>query len=217
LHERRALRSELAGILWPDTREEVALARLRTALWRLEQLEPNVVSTNGTSITLIPTVEIDLDDLELVARTALACGPTASRSEVDRLSSAGDLLPELSDDWMMVARERWRLLRLHALESIVERLAALGQFGLAIDLAAAVLADDPLRETAHRLSIECHLAIGNRSEAIRTFIAYRERMATDLALEPSTDIVQLLDVGLGQGARKAVTMAEPALTRLSGR
>ncbi len=44
LTDRLALRGYVAGTLWPEASEEHAAASLRSGLWRLHQLVPDLVS-----------------------------------------------------------------------------------------------------------------------------------------------------------------------------
>ena len=44
---------------------------------------------------------------------------------------------------------------------------------------------EPLRESAHRVLAEAHLAEGNRIEARRTYFAYRSLVQAELGIEPT--------------------------------
>ena len=111
--------------------------------------------------------------------------------DVRLVVESGELLPDWYDDWVMIERERLRQLRLHALEIVCRRLAAMRLFGPAVDAGLAAVLDEPLRESAQRALIEAHLAEGNRSEAIRQYNSYRERLYTELRLEPSPGLRRL--------------------------
>jgi DNA-binding SARP family transcriptional activator len=84
-----------------------------------------------------------------------------------------------------VERERFRQLRLHALESLCESLAAAGEYGAAVDAGMACIAAEPLRESAHRALIGVHIAAGNRNEALREYRLYCALMRNELGLRPS--------------------------------
>src|SRR6266571_3495035 len=51
-----------------------------------------------------------------------------------------DLLPYWYEDWVLVERERFRQLRLHALEALCEQLTALGRFDHAVEAGIAAVA-----------------------------------------------------------------------------
>jgi DNA-binding SARP family transcriptional activator len=68
---------------------------------------------------------------------------------------------------VLVERERFRQLRLHALEALCRRLTGDGLHAEAVDAGIAAIAAEPLRESAHRALMSAHVAEGNRGEAMR--------------------------------------------------
>ena len=103
-----------------------------------------------------------------------------------------DLLPDWYDDWLAFERERFRQLRIHALESLCERLIALERFGEAIETGLAVVTAEPLRESAHRILIRIHLAEGNGAEALGQYRRFRALLHDELGLEPSPEMRTLV-------------------------
>jgi DNA-binding SARP family transcriptional activator len=106
---------------------------------------------------------------------------------------AGSLLPDWYDDWVLLERERYRQLGLHALEMLSEHLTAARRFGPALEAALAAVAGEPFRESAHRVLIKAHLAEGNASEAIRQYDFYRKLVNDHLGLDPSPAMDALLE------------------------
>ena len=104
----------------------------------------------------------------------------------------GELLPDWYDDWLLIEREKYRQLRLHALEALATQLTALARYGEAAETALTAIAGEPLRESAHRVLIRVHLAEGNPSEALRHYRLFRELLLTELGLEPSEQIAELV-------------------------
>jgi DNA-binding SARP family transcriptional activator len=189
--DRPLLRQSVAGTLWPETSESRAAANLRSALWRLNQLELSVVQASGMSLQLSARVRVDLRDRTEQAQSLLA----TTEPDFDGLDEADfgyDLLPDWYDDWLVIARERFHQLRLRALEFVCEGLAARGEFGRALDAGLAALAGEPLRESAHRALVRAHLAEGNPAEAVRQFELYRQLLRDQLGLTPSLRIIELL-------------------------
>jgi DNA-binding SARP family transcriptional activator len=121
----------------------------------------------------------------------------AEAEDLDVLINAGELLPAWYDDWVLIERERVRQMRLHALERACQELAASGRFGQAIEAGLAAIAEEPLRESAHRILISAHLAEGNRIEALWQFEEYSRLMRDELQLEPSIQIRGLIDGAFG--------------------
>ncbi len=192
LHDRPLLRPYVAGCLWTDAPEPRAAASLRSALWRLGP-GSRVVHATATHLRLGEGVAIDL------AAAARERAPRArfdarncARRTYAMLIAAGDVLPDWYDDWVLLERERFRQVRLHALEVLSRRLADAGRIGEAIDAAILAVTIEPLRESAHRAVIVLHLEEGNVGEAMRQFETYRTLLARDLDLEPSPELARLV-------------------------
>jgi len=107
-----------------------------------------------------------------------------------------DVLPDWYDDWALVERERFRQIRLHALERLCQRLASEGVHGEAIAAGLHAVQAEPLRESAHRALIQAHLAEGNLVEALRQYSRCHRMLGEELGVEPSPSL-QALVAGLG--------------------
>jgi DNA-binding SARP family transcriptional activator len=192
LHQRPLQRLYVAGALWLESSQQHANANLRTALWRLGRRASVLVQATATDIALADGVQVDLRDAAARANRVLACDVRSD--DLDELCLAGELLPDWYDDWLLIERERFRQLRLHALESLCEYLADAGHFAAAAQAGLAAVAGEPLRESSHRALIKTHLLEGNASEAIRQYGIYREILRTQLGLEPSEAMRELVAV-----------------------
>jgi DNA-binding SARP family transcriptional activator len=187
----RSGRSRLAGALWPETTELRALASLRTTIWRANGLAPGLVVSGHSSIDIADGVEVDITRLVHVAHEVLQ-GHVAMLPDAPEFAQVeGDLLPDWSDEWLVVDRERLRQLRLHVLEALAANLARRGMFGMAMEAALAALRADVLRESAHRAVIEIHLAEGNVAEARHAYEQCCDVLDREVGLAPSTATAKL--------------------------
>lgn len=187
-------RSTIAGTFWPDAAEKQAFANLRSALWRLAGPARRAVEAGPRTVGLAPDVHVDLVAASALARRAVDA--TVSLTD-DELLAAPDLLAEdllvgWYDEWVVYEAERWRQLRLHALEAVATRLIEIGRISEAVDAALLCVEADPLRETAHTVEIAAHLAENNASEAIRTYNRYSATLHKELGLEPSEHLTRLV-------------------------
>jgi DNA-binding SARP family transcriptional activator len=149
------------------------------ALWRDETL----VQSSWSELRLGPSVGVDVAEL---VRCCHCLGVDGLAADVrPLLVDGGELLPGWYDDWVLVERERLRQLRMHGLEDLARLLASRGRFGDAVDAVLTSLRIDPLRESAHRLLLEIHLAEGNPSEALREYDRYVLVARQELRVEPS--------------------------------
>jgi DNA-binding SARP family transcriptional activator len=185
-----------AGVLWPEVTGERANANLRSVLWRLQRCTCDVVEASFTTIRFSRGVSVDITPIFDIARRLLdksaPCDIDTMRRAL-RCNFTEDIAPELCEwDWLEVERERYRQLRLHALEALSAQLIAARWYGAAIDAALEAVHADPFRETAHQLLIRAHLAEGNQLEARRRYDAYRHLLRKELDLEPSEQFIRLL-------------------------
>jgi DNA-binding SARP family transcriptional activator len=190
LRERPVRRSCVAGMLWLDSPEERAAANLRSALWRLHCVGGEVVRAWASHLSLDASVVVDLREAERTAHRALDRTNTDLDLDVSALSL--DLLPDWYDDWVLFERERFRQLRLRALDAFCGRLADAGRLDGALEIALGAVVDDPLRESSHRAVVRVHLAEGNIAEALRQYRLCRRLLGEELGIEPSERMEELV-------------------------
>ena len=190
LQGRSLTRSFVAGSLWLDSTDDRALGSLRSALWRLNR-EGLLVEASSDKIALAAQMKVDFTAAVAQARRLLdpECDDCSTPSDI-RLHD--DLLPDWYDDWVALERERFRQLRVHALERLCEKLIASRRFGEAIEAGLAVARAEPLRESAHSILIRAHLAEGNRCEALAEYNRFRALLRDELGLTPSSEMVALV-------------------------
>jgi DNA-binding SARP family transcriptional activator len=99
-----------------------------------------------------------------------------------------ELLPDWPDPWLESAREPLNALRLRRSEDWARSLLSTGHCGRALEAARVAAGIDPLRESAQRLIVECHLAEGNRADAIRQFRGYEADLWRELRVRPGNDL-----------------------------
>jgi len=195
-------RSTLAGTLWPDVSENRANGDLRSTLWRLRRVAP-IVPPYDDRVFLTNNVAVDLVDLTDLTREILD-GPTRSTlARLPELIAGAGVLPSWDEEWLIVDRERYRALRLHALEHAATALLDMGDIPGALQATLAAITTEPLRESSHRLLVRIHLAEGNLAEASRAYRAYRTLMMDELGIEPSSLMEELAFKFRGAAPRRA--------------
>jgi DNA-binding SARP family transcriptional activator len=180
-------RPVLAGTLWPESPGSQAAANLRSAVSRLPRpLGRQLVKSVGNRMALAEDLLVDLYGANaLIQSPARPTGPAPG-------NWCADLLTSWDEDWVLLERERYRQARLHALEKLSEQLREQRRYGEAMQVALDALSGEPLRETAHRLIIEVHLAEGNAAEALRQYHLYRELLRSEMGLAPSAGLRHLV-------------------------
>jgi DNA-binding SARP family transcriptional activator len=190
-------RCRLGGALWTDTTQTRADGNLRSTLWRLGRLRTQTVESRSDRLAIAPTVRVDVWELSALAKRILTPGSpgdddTAATGAAE-LAGAAEILPGWDDPWLVTERERYRQLRLHALERASERFLHEDQVARAIELGLVVVEAEPFRESAHRLLIAAYLREGNAIEAVRQYLAYRRLIVDELGVKPSPLMETLIE------------------------
>lgn len=181
IHDYAPKRSFVASSLWPDTTEPRAQSRLRTALWRVHQgIGEGLLRTDGHEVRWEEGVHFDVQEM----RTRLVHLTDSSHPEVRPEELSRDLLEGWYDDWVLVAREQFRQLRLDGLERLGAHLTSVGRYAEAVQAGLAAVAAEPLRESAHVVVLRAHCAQGNPAEAVRQYLTYARLIYVELGLRP---------------------------------
>ncbi|GAA3233545.1 hypothetical protein GCM10017691_29250 [Pseudonocardia petroleophila] len=188
VHPRPQRRGALAVDLWPGVPVEAAMRLLDDAVLAVDVPGLLVTDAEG-ALALAGDVEVDLAEAMLLLRTL----PEVAAVEDPDLALLGaDILPGWTASWLVVERERFRQLRLHAVEERSLRLTAAGRFDRAVALAQGAVHSAPSRETARRALIEAHLAQGNISAAVAEYDEYQELLRSSVGAAPAFSLDSLL-------------------------
>ena len=202
LQGRAVQRTYAGGMLWLEAPESKASGCLRSAIWRVPSVDGfGLLSTTPSRIGLDPRVRVDLYEATAQAHQILHALPgellTADLLEEARLFGE-DVLLGWYDDWVVMERERFRQIRLHALDRLSEHLLVQRRYADALEISLNSVEAEPLRETSHRLVVRVHLAEGNLAEAVRHFRRYEVLLDRELGVGPSSAMRDLLVEGLGR-------------------
>lgn len=189
-------RQHVAGSLWGDSSDARAAGSLRSALWRLGHPVHPLVEVRDTHLRLNPIIAVDIRECEALARRVLDDSQPLSEDDMDGALLSVDLLPDWTEDWVLMNREYHTQLRVRALEALCRRLTAMGRFGQAVQAGIQAVAVEPLRESAQRMLIAAHIAEGNASAAVAGYDSFRTLLQDDLGIAPSSAMVDLVkDLG----------------------
>jgi DNA-binding SARP family transcriptional activator len=186
-----APRPAIMGTLWPHVGERHARGSLRTAMWRLNRDASCLAQSVGDMLALHAEVLVDIHAATESAQLIVQDRGHAPANGTF-LYARGDLLPGWYDDWVIFERERFRQLRLHALDALARQLNAQGRYVDALEAAIESTRIEPLRESAHRMIIAIHLAEGNVAEAMRHYRFFRDLLGAELGIEPSPRLTTMI-------------------------
>ena len=180
-------RSRLAFELWPDSEEGQARTNLRKLLHEFRQSLPDAedfVDIDNETVHWNETAS-EVDTLRF--QEAVARGDLELAARVYR----GDLLPACYDDWVLDERARLHAEAHGAFVQLTEDAARHGDHRVTIAHAQRVIDLEPADETAVRLLMEAHRALGDRAAALRSYHRYAEVLQRELDVTPDGPVEAL--------------------------
>jgi DNA-binding SARP family transcriptional activator len=202
-------RSELAGRLWPDVREDSARVSLRTALSQVRAALGPAASRvlrgeRDGGVVLAADVATDLEDIDRLLQNRDA--------EVALGRCSAELLPGLDEDWVFERRDELRDRLARGLGDAADRAESDGRLEDAIRISRRLVALDPLSETFGREFIRRLADAGDRGAAITAF----ERLRTSRR-GPARRAFSRYAGAPGQDPRRAGRRAGTAAASADGR
>ncbi len=141
-------------------------------------------------LRLAPDVYVDLHAAQSTVRQLLVARDL-NGLDIDTSVLTDDLLPDWYEDWVLIARERFRQVRLQALDTLCDCFREAGRLEEALAAGLAALEGEPLRESTHRALVRVHLEHGNVCEALRQYRFYCSLLRR-LRLAPSEQMEALV-------------------------
>jgi predicted ATPase/DNA-binding SARP family transcriptional activator len=214
----------ISQVMWGDDVPDTGVATLQSYISRLRRLLPppaQLISEAPGYRLAVDAGATDIDRFESVMRRALDQLDASPRAALDALDGAlaewkGDAFAEFADEWWAQAEvTRLTELRLHARESRLVALLALGLDERAASEAEAFTAEHPWRERPWRILIVALHRAGRQGEALRRAGEYRTLLREELGLDPSDEFTAVeRDVATGAAARRVD--AVPATAGVDG-
>ncbi|MGD9528039.1 MAG: BTAD domain-containing putative transcriptional regulator [Pseudonocardia sp.] len=183
VHHRAQRRAALAADLWPGIDAGAGARLLDDAVAAVDVPGLLDESADG-SLALAADVKVDLAEAMALVRALpdvpLRGSDAAATPRPDLSLLSADILPGWTAAWIAVERERFRQLRLHALEEFSLRCSAAGRYADAVAVAESAVRSAPSRESARRALIEAHLAEGEVAAAVAAYDAYQELLRSSV-------------------------------------
>jgi DNA-binding SARP family transcriptional activator len=178
-------RSRLAFELWPDSDESQARTNLRKLLHDIRHSLPDIgefVEIDNEIVRWIADGPSEVDVLRF--QDAVATGDFGLAA----LLYSGDLLPACYDDWVLDERAKLREQAYGALVRLTREASRRGDHKATLRYVQRIIDLEPTDEAAVRFQMEAHIALGERSAALRAYHRCAEVLARDLAVAPTEPI-----------------------------
>jgi len=178
-------RARAAALLWPDADPQNARNNLRQRLFRLRRAVGGDIIEEDTALRLADGVEHDLAS----PATLIARDPSAAAGEL--LGALGYEDCDELNQWVRIARERFRAQRRDAVAAAATQEEQAGHVARALIFAERLVADEPLSEQAHRLLMRLHYRRGDRSAALAAHARCVQVLDRELGAQPSVETREL--------------------------
>ncbi|MGJ4890941.1 alpha/beta fold hydrolase [Bradyrhizobium sp. HKCCYLR20261] len=193
-------RDSVAAMFWPETPDDVARARLRRLLHRIQlTLGDGCLAVDRSTIKWAASAMPEVDSAQFEAACDAGDFEQACRLYThDFLDgfTAGDC-PQF-DEWAFFRREALRGRAVQALERVVQDRSAAGDHSAAAAHAHRLVALDPLSEVYGRALIRSLLMAGDRAAAERQLEALTQRLRDELGVAPEAETLALLKQGAAE-------------------
>lgn len=196
-------RKQIAATLWPDVEFSVSGNRLRVALTKLRELFGSALIDTQDSIGLNQDlVEIDIRNLRRSikhAQDAIGAAEELQAMEAKLETLKSHLLIDIDDDWAEQAKQDWSREMLAATVRLAELAYEQENLEYLRQACQAGFAHEPYDETLWTLNLKALATLGHREEALREFNRAAKTYRTELDLEFSDELQDLVkDIRSGQ-------------------
>lgn len=222
-------RATLLGMLWPELDEIHARGALRRTLSTLRRGLGRGLHTDRDSVSLDPTISIDLDEFRAAINSVGAhghadhevCSKCVAPLRAAAAAARGDFLagffireaPEF---------ELWQLQHAATLRRSIDRVldklsvaeSLNGDYAAAVIAAQRRLGFDPLNESAHRQLMLLFAWSGDRSSALREYRDCVAMLDRELGVEPLPETADLAEAITLDDLPPPPSRRRPIITRL---
>ena len=209
MHPDGRTKEQVGLAFWPEASAaqlrnsfHVTLHRLRKAL-----RNPDWITLTNERYRVDPEVlaEFDVTEFErdvVSARRALKRREEGALSMLEKALNRfrGDFLDgEPAGDWHLEHRDRFQRLFVDALMEVGDVHLEENRLQKAADAYRRVIARDDLNEDATRALMRCYARVGDRSQALRLYQRFSDRLRKELDAEPDEETTSLYDELRGAG------------------
>ena len=203
MHPDGRTKEQVGLAFWPDASTaqvrnnfHVTLHRLRKALGDAECI---TLSGDRYQVNAEMLAEFDARDFERDLAAARFALKRQQEGAMEMLATClaryrGDFLDgEPVGDWHLEHRDRLQRLYVDSLMELGARYASAERHEKAAEAYRRVLARDDLHEDALVALMRCHAGLGERSQALRVYQRFADRMRTELDAAPTHEATRLFE------------------------
>ncbi len=205
-------RQELADVLWPEELPDawesglrVIISKLRKALGRVAADAGGMLtSTHGAYEIRFPKgswvdLRVAINELD---QAEGALGRRRPRQAWSHATVASAIfrrrfLPGETGPWIDRMRRDLREYEIRTFDALARVWLELGNATAALPAARHVVDLAPYRESSYARLMECHIANGDRAEALRVYSRVRDLLIETMGIDPSPRVEELYRIAIG--------------------
>lgn len=190
-------KEEIGAIFWPDLSPTELKLRFKNTIYRLRHAAgKDVVLFEDEFYLFNRGMDYEADFETFAREMSLAKESGVVADQISRLQAGiklykGSFLPDLSDEWVLAERERYRQLFVSGMLTLAQLLLEQGEFNNAIGIARQLLTEDPCNEYMTRIAMRAHAALGNLAAVIRQYEECVQALREEFGTRPSAQTVEL--------------------------
>ncbi|MCI0550904.1 MAG: tetratricopeptide repeat protein, partial [Anaerolineae bacterium] len=188
-------KEQIGHELWPEIEDERVLkTRFKQDIYRLRKaVGRNVIVFEEENYRYNRDIdyEYDVDAFESYINRARHAQDAAE--QIGYYQKAIDLygghyLSDVNDDWVLIERERLKIVYISALEDLARLHLEANQLLECLEICKLAIAQDRYNETIYGLELRAYAAQGDRASVARRYAEYKEIMEQELGLIPSAEM-----------------------------
>jgi DNA-binding SARP family transcriptional activator len=161
--------------------------------------DPSAVVVSRGGYALAPEIDVDLRwlqrALERIRRDAVPEGDLPRLEEIFERLVRGRPAAFANWEWFEPVERELEAATREVGAYVAARALRAGDHVRALGIAHALTKLDPLDEAARQIAISAHIAANDRGAAILEYRGYRELLREELDVEPSAELLRLLEAG----------------------
>jgi len=197
MHPEGLTKEEVGAIFWPDSSPAELKLRFKNTIYRLRHAAgKDVIIFEDDIYSFNRGMDYEADFETFVREMDLAKGAGSAAEQIQHLRAAirvykGVFLPDLSEEWLLAERERYRQMYISGMLTLAELLLEQGEFSDAVSVAGQLLIEDPCNEHMARIAMRAHAAQGDLAAVVRQYELCAQALREEYGTRPSVQTVEL--------------------------
>lgn len=184
-------RSELDGLLWPESDRVTARRSLRGELYRIGKFfPPEAIGARNQYVAIAAEVEVDLWQFErAIANRAWETAVTLYRGSLMEGLYVRNAEP--FETWHRDEQERYRSYYLEALDALSDRAAKSGEIGAALAYTQQIIRTNPISEAPYIKAMKWAMQLNEHAMALDIYHNLLDVLKLEFGIRPSSEASRL--------------------------